>query len=294
MLDTHTSIIEGSIGAIPRRLMVAERRSRRAPRQLIDGGGTGGMSEPAEPALSEDTLLGGRVRLRQPQRGYRVAIDPVLLAAAVPAAAGDSVLDIGCGVGAASLCLAARVAGLRVTGIEPRARSRAARQRQHCAQRARARGSTAMTGDLLRPPPRLEPGSFAHVMANPPFLEAARATALARSRQGRGAVEGEADLAAWVRFALAMVRAKGTLTFIHRADRIEQLLAQLAGRAGEIVVFPLWPGAGQPAKRIIVRARKGVQTPTRLMPGLVLHEAGRPLYRGRRGGAARRRGAGAG
>jgi tRNA1(Val) A37 N6-methylase TrmN6 len=69
------------------------------------------------------------------------------------------------------------------------------------------------------------------------------------------------------------VRAKGSLTFIHRADRLEALLALLAGKAGEITLYPLWPGVGKPAKRIIVRARKGVASPTRLLPGMILHEA---------------------
>ena len=78
------------------------------------------MSEAAGviPLHSEDGLLGGRLRLRQPTAGYRVAIDPVFLAAAVPAGPRDTVLDIGCGVGAAALCLAARVPGCRVTGID--------------------------------------------------------------------------------------------------------------------------------------------------------------------------------
>jgi tRNA1(Val) A37 N6-methylase TrmN6 len=75
-----------------------------------------------------------------------------------------------------------------------------------------------------------------------------------------------------VRFALATLRAKGGVVFIHRADRIEKLLALLAGRTGEIVIFPLWPGGDRPARRVIVRARKGMATPTRLLPGLVLHD----------------------
>src|SRR6202035_3823989 len=87
-------------------------------------------------------------------------------------------------------------------------------------------------------------------------------------------VESAADLQAWLRFALVMARPKGTITLIHRADRLDAILAELTGRTGEIVVFPLWPGAGKPAKRVIIRARKGVATPTRLAAGLVLHYAG--------------------
>lgn len=225
-----------------------------------------------DPATSEDGLLGGRIHLQQKVTGYRVAIDPVLLAAAVPAVSGNRVLDIGCGVGAAALCLAHRVPGCRVTGIE-RERDLVRLASDNIALNNLSGRVSAMTGDLLNPPPRLEPGGFDHVMANPPYLEAGAATPPPDPGRAAAHVEGAADLAAWVRFALTMVRAKGSITFIHRADRIEQLLAQIAGRAGEIVVFPLWPGMDKPAKRILVRARKEVATPTRLAPGLVLHHA---------------------
>ncbi len=223
------------------------------------------------PSVSEDTLLGGKVRLRQPVSGYRVAVDPVLLAAAVPATPADSVLDIGCGVGAASLCLAARVPGCRITGID-RQRDVVRLAGDNIALNGLTARMTVMTGDLLRPPPRLEPGSFSQVMANPPFLEAVSAAPSPHPAKAEASIEGEADLAAWVRFALAMACNKGALTFIHRADRLGQLLAELSGRAGEIVVFPLWAGEGKPAKRVIVHARKGSATPLRLVPGLVLHK----------------------
>jgi tRNA1(Val) A37 N6-methylase TrmN6 len=109
-------------------------------------------------------------------------------------------------------------------------------------------------------------------MANPPFQERSHSTPAATPGKSGATVEGEADLAAWVRFSLAMVRAKGTITFVHRADRIDMLLGQIAGRAGEVVVFPLWPGQGRAATRILVRARKQVLAPARLAPGLVLHD----------------------
>jgi tRNA1(Val) A37 N6-methylase TrmN6 len=115
-------------------------------------------------------------------------------------------------------------------------------------------------------------------MANPPYLEAARATPPPNPARAAAHVEAKAsagaDLGAWLRFALLMVRAKGTLTLVHRADRLDHVLAELRGLAGGIVVFPLWPDASaKPAKRVLVRAVKGSAQPLRLAAGLILHEA---------------------
>src|SRR5260370_19996779 len=126
--------------------------------------------------------------------------------------------------------------------------------------------ASVMIGDLRHAPPRLSPGAFDHVMANPPFNESGRVTAAATPGKTAATVEGEADLAAWVRFMLTMVRSKGTVTFIHRADRIDALLGQIAGRAGEVVVFPLWLGSCRPASRILVRARKQIAAPSQRPP----------------------------
>jgi len=223
------------------------------------------------PLHSEDSLLGGRLRLRQPTSGYRIAIDPVFLAAAVPAGPRDAVLDIGCGVGAAALCLAVRVPSCRVAGVELQ-RDLVRLAGDNIVLNQLSVHVSVMQGDLLNLPPRLAPGAFDHVMANPPFLETGRATAPTDPGKAIAQLEGDADLAAWIRVALAMVRAKGSLTFIHRADRLDALLALLVGKAGEITLYPLWPGPGKPAKRVIVRARKQIASPTRLLPGMILHE----------------------
>jgi tRNA1(Val) A37 N6-methylase TrmN6 len=111
------------------------------------------------------------------------------------------------------------------------------------------------------------------VMANPPFLEASRASASPIAARAVAAVEGDAMLADWIDFALAMLRDKGILTLIHRADRLGDLLAALDGRAGGVIVFPLWPGEGKPAKRILLQAKKGSAAPMILAQGLVLHRA---------------------
>jgi tRNA1(Val) A37 N6-methylase TrmN6 len=219
--------------------------------------------------LTDDALLGGRVRLRQPEEGYRAAIDPVLLAAAVPARAGEQVLEPGIGAGAAALCLAARVAACRIVGIEQDP-AMAHLARDNAALNGAAERISVIEGDVARPPAALVPGSFDHVMMNPPYLEPG-GTPSPQPLKRRANVEAGAALADWIGLALSMLRAKGSLTLVHRADRIERLLAALAGKAGALVVFPLWPKAGLPAKRVLVQARKGVASPSRLAAGLVLH-----------------------
>ncbi len=221
-------------------------------------------------AVSEDRLLDGRVLLRQPEDGYRAAIDPVLLAAAVTAEAGETVLDLGSGVGAASLCLASRVEGCRVFGLEMQP-PLVALARQNIEINGFTGRVDAMIGTLQAPPPRLAPGSFHHVMTNPPF-NAPEGTPSPSAIKDAANRETDVDLAAWMRFAVTMLRPKGVLTVVFRADRLDALMAALHGKAGEMVVTPLWPKRGRPAKRILLRARKGIATPLTLSPGLVLHE----------------------
>jgi tRNA1(Val) A37 N6-methylase TrmN6 len=221
--------------------------------------------------VSEDALLGGRVRLRQPVDGARVAIDPVFLAAAVAIEPGELVLDIGCGTGAAMLCIAAREPQCRVVGLE-RQRELVRIAGDNLILNGMATRVSVMVGDLLQPPPRISAGAFDHVIANPPYLERGRGNETPNPARAEAMIEGDADLGDWVRFALSMVRPKGTVTFIHRADRIDAVLGHIAGRAGEVVVYPLWPGLGKPASRILVRARKQVAAPARLAVGMILHE----------------------
>jgi len=230
------------------------------------------MSDEGGTPLSDDSLLGGRVHLRQPVDGARASIDPVFLAASVPVEPGQLVLDIGCGTGAAMLCVAARESQCRVVGLE-RQRDLVRIAGDNVILNGMAARVSVMVGDLLQPPPRISAGAFDHVIANPPYLDRARANETPNPARAEATIEGDAELGDWIRFALTMVKSKGTVTFIHRADRIDAVLGQIVGRAGEVVVFPLWPGQGRAASRILVRARKQVAAPARLAVGLVLHEA---------------------
>lgn len=215
-------------------------------------------------------LLGGRVTLFQPADGYRAAIDPVLLAAAVPAMAGQAVLELGCGTGAALLCLAARVPGLAVTGLEIQDLA-AGLARRSAAESGLADRVTVLNGDVSAPPESLRPNSFDHILANPPFWPTARHTPSPSGHKANSHGEGVGDLAGFVQAALRLGKSRGTLTLIYPAERLDHLLSLLSGRFGDIRVLPLWPRAGVPAKRVIVSARRDARGPLSLLPGLVLH-----------------------
>lgn len=223
--------------------------------------------------LTDDRLLGGRVLFGQPTHGYRVAIDPVLLAAAVPARPGERVLDAGAGTGAASLCLATRIADCRVVGLElQRPLQRIA---SHNVAQNELEGRVEMIeGDLAHPPPRLAPATFDHVMTNPPHLAAAGASPSPDRQRALAHTEASLDLIGWVAGCLRMLKHHGRLTLIHRPDRLGEVLAVLQGRAGDVIVFPLWSAAGRPAKRVLIQARKGARAPLRLAPGLAVHDQG--------------------
>jgi tRNA1(Val) A37 N6-methylase TrmN6 len=224
--------------------------------------------------LTEDRLLGGRVVLRQPRSGFRAAIDTVLLAAAVPAKSGQRILDAGAGNGAAALCLAARVPGCCVVGLE-RDPDLVGLARENAELNDMTNRVEVRRGDIASPPSTFEAGSFDHAMMNPPHLRADRSQASPEPSRAAASQEQGPELGAWIDFALRMLRSKGTLTVIHRADRLDDLLATLRNRAGGVIVFPVWPTRdATAAKRVIVRARKAIATPLVLSPGLVLHEAG--------------------
>jgi tRNA1(Val) A37 N6-methylase TrmN6 len=217
---------------------------------------------------TEDKLLGGRVRLVQPGTGYRAAMDAVLLAAAVPAANGARVMDLGSGVGAASMCLASRITGCQIDGaeIQPHLVSLGEQNILLNGFEGRVRffvADVSSLGDGFYE-------KFSHAMVNPPYLQASRAQPtdspdLARIEVGIGLNE-------WVDAAVAVIQDGGTMTFIHRADRLDELLARIRLVAGDISVVPIWPGPGKEAKRVIVSARKGRRGPLRFCPGLTLHD----------------------
>jgi tRNA1(Val) A37 N6-methylase TrmN6 len=220
--------------------------------------------------VKENAMLGGRLRLLQGERGYRAGLDAALLAAACDAAPGARVLEAGCGVGGALLQAAARCPGAAFTGVE-RDPAAAGLARRNIALNGLEARVEILDGDVALPFSQLARAPFDAVMANPPFFDDPDSLR-APSPERRGAWMADDGLGAWIGFLLKATCEGGSLTLIHRADRLGDILALLAPKAGSVRIRPVHPFSDQPAKRVLVRAVKTGRAPLQLLPPLVLHD----------------------
>lgn len=236
--------------------------------------------EPPESENGEraDLWLGGSLRLYQPPRGaHRAGTDAVLLASLFAPPPDAVICDVGAGTGAVGLAAARRAPGARLVLVE-RDPDLAARARRNAALNDLAERTTILVADVLAPGAArraagLVPDLADIVLTNPPFFEREtyRASPVAGKADAHGFAEG--GLTSWLRTCVDILRPKGRLGLIHRADALPACLDALRGRFGAVAVRPVHARADEPAIRILVTARKGSRAPFVLRPALILHEA---------------------
>jgi tRNA1(Val) A37 N6-methylase TrmN6 len=223
----------------------------------------------------ETTLLNGRVKLLQPKLGFHASIDTVFLAAAAPVKERTNMLDVGCGVGSAGLCLLARAKNIHLTGIDIQG-DLIDLAMQNAALNSQSENTRFVQGDI-RNEKLIAENYFQVVLMNPPYQEGGTHTpsptrnkALSHGEEASGAT-----LEDWVKYAHKKLKQSGTLVMIHRADRMSEIVATLERRRwfGSLVIYPLFSRHGDDAKRVIICARKERFLPMVLKTGMIIHEA---------------------
>jgi tRNA1(Val) A37 N6-methylase TrmN6 len=222
----------------------------------------------SDPDTDVHAFMGGRLTLEQPVHGYRAGMDAALLAAAAASLPGAHAGELGCGVGAALLSVAARRPDWDLDGVE-RDEAMAAIASRNAARNGLAPRVRVLVADgLAKGEPAFEPRDV--IFSNPPFFD--DLTAVRPPHPARmGAYVAGAPLRDWLKAMLRLTSLKGRIALIHRADRLGDLLMLLQGRAGDVAVHPVRPHPAAAAKRVVVTARRGSRGATRLFPGLTLH-----------------------
>jgi tRNA1(Val) A37 N6-methylase TrmN6 len=229
--------------------------------------------------LTDDAFLGGRLRLRQPAKGHRAGHDAILLAAATGVLAGERVVEFGAGVGAASLAVAARTAGIRLTLVEID-EALVALARENAAQNGIACDVVALdiaAAAELFSAAGLAPDTADRVLMNPPFNDSVRHQPSPDAMRRNAHEARSSTLEAWIHAARRLLKPGGTLTLIWRADGLNEVLAALGRGFGGIAILPVHPKSDAAAIRVLVKAEKGSGAPLGLRPPLVLNaDDGKP------------------
>ena len=217
-----------------------------------------------------DNFLGGKLRIKQPARGYRIGIDTVLLASAIKPKAGAKVLDLGCGVGGISLCLLSNHLSISVVGMDLDS-DLVEIATENILTGGFEKRFKPLTGSVLDPHKSLVPNTFDLIITNPPYLESSSSNPSPEKRKNSANIETEVDLGTWLNFSAKFLKPGGNISLIHRADRLDHILALMRTSFGGLTIYPLWPKTGRPAKRVIVSGIKGSASPTKILPGAIIH-----------------------
>lgn len=233
------------------------------------------MNNAARVKMPEIHVLDKKIRLLQPDKGFRTSLDTIMLSAACPAQDGQKILDAGCGVGAAGLCVMQRLNNASLVGIDiDHEFIELAKQNRTLNKDSWPTAQIEFVNESLDTFRKHDKPIFDHVISNPPYLNAGtyldsphekKAIAIGHTKSG-------INLEEWIRALHRLLKPKGSITLIHRADHTDQILKAFAHRFGFVEIIPLWPKKGRQAKRVIIRALKDKKGPCTMHPGIVLHE----------------------
>ena len=226
----------------------------------------------SDAGITKDTLLGGKVLLSQPAKGFRAGTDSVLLAASLAGLdlKGNRVAEFGCGVGGALFPAMHHLAEASFIGVE-RDVDMLALAARNAAENSVSERLKLVEADI-QTVARANENQFDLVFSNPPYFEAGKIAGPGRGKEG--AYVEEVTLDDWLKAMLFVAKPRAHIVLIHRAAELARILARLDRQAGEITVMPIRPYPGAEANRVLVSARKGLRSGrVRLLAGLDIYQA---------------------
>ena len=220
-------------------------------------------------------VLNRSISLFQAPDGFRTSMDSVMLAAACPIQAGQTVLDLGCGVGSAGLCVLRRVENTTLVGVDIQS-DHIELSLKNAKNNDMADRASFICADIRH---ELKINTFDHIICNPPYKRAGahKHSPSPSKAQAMGHLEDSSNLQSWITRAWHHIKGQGSLTIVHEAEQADSIIHALYSengrrRFGAVEIIPLYPKAATPAKRVLIRAYKHKKGGTILHPGIIMHE----------------------
>ncbi|MBX2833338.1 MAG: methyltransferase domain-containing protein [Micavibrio sp.] len=210
-------------------------------------------------------VLDKRLKLAQPENGFRTSIDAVLLAAACKIKTKQSVLDLGCGIGSAILSLLRRIPDIDAMGID-------IQDDQIMIATDNANQNDLVCNFLAADIREFDHAPFDHIICNPPYNDAGAHVKSPSKSKALAMGHIETSLQDWLDAGCRLLQHGGTFAMIHKAGEVDDIIKGLKNRFGSVEIIPLYSKAGQSANRVIIRAIRNSKSPASIHAGLVLHK----------------------
>lgn len=214
--------------------------------------------------ITKDSILNGAISLYQPKRGYRIAIDPIILASAIKIKEDQTILDVGCGVGTISLILKYLDKSQKITSIDIDPF-----MTDLCKKNSEINNlplniiNHGIDFDILKGK------NFDCVVTNPPFYNLGSF----RSSEKKLTANFETiSIENWISFCIKRLRNQGIFYIIHIPEKLNSILVAFGDSVGKIEIVPIYSHSNQCAKRIIVKCKKGSKEPLKILPGIISHQ----------------------
>ncbi len=217
---------------------------------------------------SEDKFLGGKLAISQLKSGYRAGNDPVLLAASLSLKPGQTLLDLGCGVGTAFLCALARETSIKVTGIELQ------KELSDLAIKNSARNkfvANIINCNVHKLSHHIGQKKFDHVILNPPFFYSKSGTLPQNRQKLLSKFVKEGELKSWLLVAMKRLKPKGEISLISRTDTLGLVLGVLEKKVGCIKILPISSFENELSSRLIISGKLGAKGNLSLFFPLIMH-----------------------
>jgi len=219
--------------------------------------------------ITHDYLLGKKIRLFQKKDAYKTSSDAVLLAASVDITKENAkILDVGAGVGGVSLCLAYRYKKADITGFE--IQKDLANLANLNAKENGFDHVKYICQDIASKKMPCPFCSFDVVVTNPPYAK--DGTKSPNISKALAHLQQNITLKQWIAFCIKMLKPKGKLYLINRAEALDDILSALSPQMGGVTVLPIYSKQNDKAKRIIITAQKDSKSPLKILPPLYLRD----------------------